>query len=70
MEQRLYLPFTETICYLQFLKNTIDTDLAQKSIQVDLKNLNPEAEIYWILYGKMSWEVYSKNKFKKKKEEF
>ena len=52
------------------MKNTIDTDLAQKSIQVDLKNLNPEAEIYWILYGKMSWEVYSKNKFKKKKEEF
>ena len=49
MKKRLQLPFTETICYLQFIKNTIDTDSAQNSIQGDLINLDPEAKHNWVL---------------------
>ena len=43
MKKRLQLPFTETICYLQFVKNTIDTDSAQNLIQGGLRKLNLEA---------------------------
>ena len=42
MKKRLQMPFTETICYLQFVKNTIDTESAQKVIQGDLKSLDPD----------------------------
>ena len=44
MEKWLQLTFTETMCYLQFVKNTIDTDSAQKLMQRDLKKLDPETE--------------------------
>ena len=69
-KKRLNLKFTETIYYLQSVKNTIDTDLAQKSIQGDLKKIDLEAEHNWVLYSKVPWGGYSKNKFKKRKEEF
>ena len=42
IKKRIKLPFTETIWYLQFVKNTIDTDLAQKLIQGDLRKLDPD----------------------------
>ena len=70
MNKRIQLPFTDTICYLQFVKNTIDTDSAQNLIQGDLRKLDPEAEHSWVPYGKVIWEVNSKNKFKKRNEEF
>ena len=41
MKKHIQLPFTETICYLQFVKNTIDTDSAQKLIQGYLRKFNP-----------------------------
>ena len=70
MKKCLQLPFNEMICYLQFAKNTIDTDSLQKLIHGDMENINPEAEHNWFLYGKVSWEGYLKKKFKNKKEEF
>ena len=69
-KKRLQLPFTETICYLQFVENTIDTDSAHKLIQGGLKNIDPEAEHNWVLYRKVPWEGYPKEKFNNKKEEF
>ena len=70
MNKHLQLPFAETICYLQFVKNTIGTDSAQNMIQGDMRKFNPKAEHNWIPYGKLSWEGYSKKKFKKRNEEF
>ena len=70
MKKRLQLPFTDTIFYLHFVKNNIDTDLAQKSIHGDMKKLDPEAEQNWVLYNKVPWEGYSKKAFNNKKEEF
>ena len=55
MKKSLQLPFTEMVYYLQFVKNNIDTDLAQKLIQGDLRNLNPEVEHNWVLYRKVPW---------------
>ena len=60
----------ETPCYLQSVKNTIDTDLSQKSIQGDKRKIDPEAEHNWVLYRKVPWEGYPKEKFNNKKEEF
>ena len=37
------------IYYLQFVKNNIDTDLAQKLIQEDLRKRDPDAEHNWVL---------------------
>ena len=43
-------------------------NLAQKSMEGDLKKLDPEAEHNWVLYSKFPWEGYSKKKFKNKME--
>ena len=53
MKKRLQLPFTETICYLHFVKNTIDTDLVHKLMQRDSRNFDPQTEQNWVLYGKV-----------------
>ena len=41
----------------------MDTDSAQKSIQGDLREINPKAEHNWFLYRKVPWEGYLKKKF-------
>ena len=45
-------------------------NLAQKSMEGDLKKLDPEAEHNWLLCSKVPWEGYSKKNFKNKKESF
>ena len=56
--------------YLQFIKNSIETYSVNKLIQGDLRKLDPEAEHSWVLYRKVPWEGYSKNKSNNRKEEF
>ena len=68
MKKILQLLFTEMIYYLQFVKKNIDTDLVQKLIQGYLRKLDPEAEHNWVLYGKVTWEGYSKKKFNNRKD--
>ena len=54
-----------TVC-----KNTIDTDVAHKLIQGDLRKIDSEAEHNRVLYNKLPWGGYSKKYFKNRKEEF
>ena len=70
MKKFLQLPFTGTICYLQFVKDNIDTDSAQRLIQGDLRKFDPEVEHKWVLYWRMPWEGYLNKKFNNRKEEF
>ena len=70
MKKHSHLIFTETIFYLQLVKNTIDMDLAQKLMQGDLRKIDSDAQHNWLLYRKVSWELYLKKKFKNRKEEF